>query len=510
MTESPPASTDAELIPRLKAGDQSALEYFMNENRTMLMSVVRHHLKNESDVEEIVNDTFRKFFTKIHLFRGESSLKTWLVRIGKNSAFNRFHHARRRQVHLTDSMHHELAEGFTIADTLSDPDSDARDPIEIEELEENIRLAMERVSPSQREIIELLTKHHLSYEEIAAKLNINLGTVKSRVARARQAVRDSLSVITMPSSTAPSTTAAARPSSAMATKGPEIGVWLQSQNVRFVGRITVYQIEVTPRLAEAWLRLNTQNRIPSTPKIRRFATMMKSGKWLLNGETVKFADNGRLLDGQSRLMAIVKAGVSVVLEVRGGLADAAQESMDTGEARQHRHQLEMLGEKNPNEIAAALRLVYFWENGHIGGGGGTSRSGKADITNTTIREMMEKHPRIRESVGRCLNLKALLPISGAAFFHYAFAKVDEKRANLFIERLTTGANLSETSPVYLLRERLTQDRLASAKIKKREKFALIVKAWNSFYGGKELQRLTFHTDETFPEIAGSAKKETAA
>ncbi len=286
--------------------------------------------------------------------------------------------------------------------------------------------------------------------------------------------------------------------------GPQdnVGRWLEDQRVKITGRVAAFQVEVTPELAKAWLGLNLKNRIPSRAKIGRFARMMKAGKWSLNGESVKFSSTGRLLDGQSRLLAIGQAGIPIILEVRGGLTDRAQESMDTGEARAHRHQLEMLGEKNPNEIAAALRLIFFWERGLVGSAGHVG-NGARDITNTTIRETLEKHPRVRESVGRCLNLKALMPISAAAFFHYVFSSGDEKKANLFIERLTTGANLSDTSPVYLLRERLTQDRLASAKMKKRDKFAMIIKAWNCFFAGKPMGKLGFCYDEQFPDIAGA-------
>lgn len=288
--------------------------------------------------------------------------------------------------------------------------------------------------------------------------------------------------------------------------GPTVDLvqWLEGQKVQVRGRVTVCQVEVTPQLAAEWLKFNVGNRKPSGPKIRRFARMMAEGRWSLNGEMLKFGASGRLLDGQSRLQAIISANVPVQLEVRGGLPEKAQESMDTGEAREHRHQLEMLGEKNPNECAAALRLIYFWEKGYIGSCG-SSAAGNRDITNTTIRETLERHPGVRASVGRCLNLKQLLPVSAAAFFHYIFSTADAKKADLFIDRLTTGANLSETSAVYQLRERLMQDRLAQAKIKKREKFALVVKAWNAFRTGKPVTRLSFSPLEDFPEVSGLEK-----
>jgi hypothetical protein len=290
------------------------------------------------------------------------------------------------------------------------------------------------------------------------------------------------------------------------TAGPtaDLPKWLADQGITVGGRVTVCQVEITPSLAKEWLKFNLRNRKPSNPKIRRFARMMKEGRWSLNGEMIKFGASGRLLDGQSRLQAIVQADVPVVIEVRGGLPEQAQESMDTGEARKHSHQLEMLGEKNPNEVAAALRLVYFWEKGYIGSCG-SSGDGTRDITNTTIRETLERHSDVRSSVGRCLNLKALMPVSAAAFFHYIFSRVDTAKANTFIERLTTGANLSATSAIYQLRERLTQDRLAQAKIGRRERFALIVKAWNAYRNGKPVTRLGFNASEEFPVVSGLEK-----
>lgn len=292
--------------------------------------------------------------------------------------------------------------------------------------------------------------------------------------------------------------------------GANLGAWLEAQKVKMTGRVAVFQVEVTPALAAAWLKFNSKNRTPSRAKIRRFSRQMAAGKWMINGETVKFGASGRLLDGQSRLQAVVESGTTIVLEVRSGLPDATQESMDTGEARKHAHQLEMLGIGHPNEMAAALRLVWFWDRGIIGSAGKGRQSG--DITNTTIREAMEQHPGIGASVGRCLNLKQLMPVSAAAFFHYVFAQADRKRADAFIERLTTGANLSATNPIYLLRERLTSDRMAQAKIGRREKFALIIKAWNAFRLGRPLPKLVFRVDEEFPQISGlptPAAKEAA-
>lgn len=287
--------------------------------------------------------------------------------------------------------------------------------------------------------------------------------------------------------------------------------WLLAQRVKITTRINSFQVEVTPELAGSWLQFNINNRKPSRAKIRRFTAAMKAGKWALNGETVKFSITGRLIDGQSRLMACIEAGVAVVLEVRAGLPDVAQESMDCGELRKGSHTLEMMGEGNPILMASALKLCWRWDHGWLTGVPvGRSRV----VENGEMRPLLQRHPLLKTSAGWVLaeasKIKKLLRASEAAFFHYILGLADVETRDAFFEGLVDGVGLTKVSPVYHLRDRLVAGRSKWAGHNHCiERYAVIIKAWNAVVAGRPMSDLKFvrkgPAAEKFPEIAGIKK-----
>lgn len=296
----------------------------------------------------------------------------------------------------------------------------------------------------------------------------------------------------------------------------QLAAWLLAQSA--IGKTVVsHQVSVTPQMALRWLTLNQGNRNPSKSKIRRFAAAIKAERWTLNGETIKFSITGRLLDGQSRLRAIVEAGQPVQLEIRGGLPDAAQQTMDVGEARKGAHMLEMLGEQNPNIMAPALRLLDQWSRASLGYKGGTAGDKKVSLVleNCEIAPLLEKHSGIRASVGWCVSkgykVAQLMPPSETAFFHYLFGLASAKKRDEFFDAVASGLGLVATSPAYHLRERLQADRAAQHRMGKRERYALVIKAWNAHFAGQKIERLVFRNigdnRETFPVIAGVKRDE---
>lgn len=200
MSDAPRFTPDVDLMPRLRAGEKDAFETMVREYTPTVRLVASQRINNASDVEEIIQDTFVRVHRSIATFRGESSFKTWIVRIAMNLAYNRYHYNWRRRAGLTDSLNAPLngAEELTLGDLLTDSDSDHRDGIELVEFESNLSLALSMMSQQRRELIHMLTVRHLQYEDIAAELGINLGTVKSRIARARSELREKLNAIAQP------------------------------------------------------------------------------------------------------------------------------------------------------------------------------------------------------------------------------------------------------------------------------------------------------------------------
>lgn len=294
--------------------------------------------------------------------------------------------------------------------------------------------------------------------------------------------------------------------------------WLGTQNAPVVAMLNSYQVKVTPELAASWLLLNQGNRTPSRAKIQRFAAAIKAGKWFLNGETVKFSVSGRLLDGQSRLEAIVKAGVPAVLEIRAGLPDDAQKSMDIGETRKGTHTLEMMGEKYPIILSPALRWIFRWENDSLSSRGKSKTDNVSVLENMEIEPMLKRHEGLRASVGWCVSaghkVADMMPASEAAFFHYLLGQASTAKRDTFFAALATGLGLTEKSPAYHLRERLLSDRASTKRMGVRERMALTIKAWNAHYNGEHMALLQFvqsgARNEAFPVIAGVTTPAKAA
>ena len=183
---------DKVLIDRFKKGDQSAFDEIISRYWNRIFNRVYQFLKDRQDAEEVTQDTFVKAHKGLEGFRGDAAFSTWLFQIAINLAHNKYWYWWRRKKHLSLSLEHELgSEGeCTLEDILPSPD---RDPHEIAitgEFIERVRTGMKYLNVKHREILVLRNVHELSYEEIADKLNISIGTVKSRIARARESLRE--------------------------------------------------------------------------------------------------------------------------------------------------------------------------------------------------------------------------------------------------------------------------------------------------------------------------------
>ena len=182
---------DAGLVQRYRAGDESAFTEVVQRHYACIRRLANRILRNQSDAEEIAQDTFIRAHRGLASFRGDCSLAVWLYCIALNLARNRYGFNFRRGRHATISLESTLTDGndFTLADTL--PDSSAAPCAEImtKEFLAIVAEGMKRIDASHREILLMRTKLNFSYEEIAVALGVNIGTVKSRLARARECLR---------------------------------------------------------------------------------------------------------------------------------------------------------------------------------------------------------------------------------------------------------------------------------------------------------------------------------
>ncbi len=180
---------DDELVRRLRAGEEAAYEALLARFQQPVYNLAFRLASNPGDASDVVQEVFLKVFRNVGHFRHQSSLKTWIYRITVNEAHNQrrwFFRHRSREVGLDD----ETDEGCsrTVADTGRSPFDCAFD----REKHVLIENALGRINPLFREVVVLRDIEDLSYEEIAEVLQISLGTVKSRIMRGREALREEL------------------------------------------------------------------------------------------------------------------------------------------------------------------------------------------------------------------------------------------------------------------------------------------------------------------------------
>ncbi len=182
-------SEDLELIAGLRAGSEQAYETLLARFQQPVYNLALRLLSDPGDASDVVQEVFLKVFRCVIHFRRQSSLKTWIYRITVNEAHNQrrwFFRHRSREVGLddqTEEVHCRMV-----------PDS-GRTPFEYTfdgEKHLLIEAALAKVNPVFREVVVLRDIEDLSYEEIAEVLQISMGTVKSRIMRGREALREEL------------------------------------------------------------------------------------------------------------------------------------------------------------------------------------------------------------------------------------------------------------------------------------------------------------------------------
>jgi len=185
------AIIDADLVRRFNGGDESAFGEIMSRHQSRIFAAAMGLLHNRADAEEITQDTFVRAHRGLALFRGDSSVATWLHRIAVNLARNRYWYFFRRRRHATLSLDAALGDEGDIkfSDLISAAAPDPSQGSSINEFVSAVDSCMERLEPSHRRILTMRTLQDQSYEEIASALGINVGTVKSRIARARERLR---------------------------------------------------------------------------------------------------------------------------------------------------------------------------------------------------------------------------------------------------------------------------------------------------------------------------------
>ena len=180
---------EASLIQRCAARDEDACAALVSEHQRMVYQLSLNILNDHNEALDLSQEVFLRVFRTVHSFRGHSSLRTWIYRIVVNQARNRQRWWRRRHQAQQVSLDAHIQEHGDLPDPVdSGPDRLVGQKF----LAERIRLALDRLPFDQKTAIVLREIDGLSYDEIGFSLGIAVGTVKSRLARAREGLRAQL------------------------------------------------------------------------------------------------------------------------------------------------------------------------------------------------------------------------------------------------------------------------------------------------------------------------------
>jgi RNA polymerase sigma-70 factor (ECF subfamily) len=177
---------DQQLVERAQRGDKRAFELLVLKYQRKLGRLLSRFVRDSAEVEDVTQEAFIKAYRALPSFRGDSAFYTWLYRIGINTAKN-YLVALGRRAPTTTGFDNEEAEGFEDAEQLRDS-STPESELEGKEIAATVNRAMDALPADLRTAITLREIEGLSYEEIANVMNCPVGTVRSRIFRARDAI----------------------------------------------------------------------------------------------------------------------------------------------------------------------------------------------------------------------------------------------------------------------------------------------------------------------------------
>ena len=181
---------DQLLVERAQAGDKQAFDKLVQKYQRKLSRLLSRFIRDHAEVEDVAQEAFIKAYRALPSFRGESAFYTWLYRIGINTAKNYLVAKGRRDPTSTD-FDTEEAEVFDDADHLRDINTPER-MLQSKQIGQTVNSAMEALPEELRQAIVLREIKGLSYEDIATEMKCPIGTVRSRIFRAREAVAEKL------------------------------------------------------------------------------------------------------------------------------------------------------------------------------------------------------------------------------------------------------------------------------------------------------------------------------
>jgi RNA polymerase sigma-70 factor (ECF subfamily) len=181
---------DRQLVERAQQGDKKAFGLLVDKYQRKLARLLSRFIRDPAEVEDVTQEAFIKAYRALPAFRGDSAFYTWLYRIGINTAKN-YLMALGRRAPTSTEVEAEDAEGFEEGEQLRDINT-PESLLLSNEIAETVNATIEKLPEELRRAIQMRELEGMSYEDIAQAMNCPIGTVRSRIFRAREAIAEQL------------------------------------------------------------------------------------------------------------------------------------------------------------------------------------------------------------------------------------------------------------------------------------------------------------------------------
>jgi hypothetical protein len=248
---------------------------------------------------------------------------------------------------------------------------------------------------------------------------------------------------------------------------------------------------VTPDYAKKLLEANICNRRVKQPVFLQYANDMMNGRWKEGtAELIKISKTGVILDGQHRLLAVIKANVAIYFYIAFDLDDSVFDVLDTGSSRNATDVFKVKGIKQENTIPSIITMYNLLVSGKKAGIQKNYKSTNAVLLEQYFEDENFWQNIARKSHALYLSFAKILPPSYIGGFYAFFNRLNEEKAEEFMNQLATGISISN-DVIMLLRNKLMQDRMALRKMPPTVKIALIIKTWNCFVKNETVKILKY-------------------
>ena len=271
--------------------------------------------------------------------------------------------------------------------------------------------------------------------------------------------------------------------------------------------ITYSTEQVTQEMAARWLSVNTGNRPVSKGSVARFAADIKNDRWMETADPIKLAEGeSRLVDGQHRCLAIVSAKKAITTAVARGVSPDTFVVQDCGKKRTPGDTFHVAGFVDTNILSSAVRKALMLMSGLA-----PRHSHRNIISTHELMDYMEENKDAFEAAMRTKHrMVGIMPASLCVAMRFVLGIIDDERASIFFDTLSTGIGLQEGNSVYTLRERLRKI-MSERGTRKHGDETLIahitIKAWNHFVAGNRCMVLGVRQTEPFPSLLDQIPEE---